>query len=141
MKLRNYLETSRDYTDKASNISRQLNFAGIGIVGLILFFNKSAGINNSIILLTLISISISLFTDFLQYAVGAFLWKNFYLNKINKGIKPDANVDFEEEDEWRKNRINIFYYVKFIFLVISYLLIIGLLVGYIIGNGFRLNII
>ena len=127
MKLRKYIENSRDYTEKASDIARQLNFAGIGIVGLILFSNREAEISNSFILFPLITISLSLFIDFLQYAVGAFLWKDFYKKKNNEGISADTDVNIEEEDEWRKKRINIFYYFKFILLVISYVLIVVLL--------------
>ena len=124
MKLRKYLENSRDYTKNASDIARQLNFAGIGIVGLILLSNKDAEINNSLILFPLITIAISLFIDFLQYAVGAFLWKDFYKKKINEGLSADTDVNIEEEDEWRKKRINGFYYFKFIFLVMTYILIV-----------------
>ena len=124
MKLRKYLENSRDYTDKSSDIARQLNFAGIGIIGLILLSNKETEISNTYILLPLITIAISLFVDFLQYAVGAFLWKDFYLKKISEGISADTDVDIGEEDRWRKKRINAFYYVKFILVVISYVLIV-----------------
>jgi len=124
MKLRKYIENSRDYTEKASDIARHLNFAGIGIVGLILLSIKNTEINNFYILLPLITISFSLFIDFLQYAIGAFLWKDFYIKKINKGISADADVNIEEEDRWRKKRINGFYYFKFILVLISYVLII-----------------
>lgn len=124
MKLRKYLETSRDYTEKASDIVRQLNFAGIGIVWLIFLSNKNSEISNFFILLPLITISISLLVDFLQYALGAFIWKEFYIKKINEGIKPDADINIDEEDQLRKKRINIFYYFKFILLIISYALIV-----------------
>ena len=124
MKLRQYLENSRDYTEKAGDIARQLNFAGIGIVGLILLSSREGEISNSFILFPLITIAISLFIDFLQYAVGAFLWKDFYKKKINQGISADADVNINEEDEWRKKRINGFYYFKFILLVITYVLIV-----------------
>lgn len=125
MKLRKYLENSRDYTDKASDIARQLNFAGIGLVWLILSLNKDAEISDLYILLPLITISISLFIDFLQYAVGAFLWKNFYKKKIEEGMSADVEVNIGEEDKLRKKRINIFYYFKFILLVISYVVIVS----------------
>jgi hypothetical protein len=124
MKLRNYLENSRDFTNKASHIARQLNFAGIGLVWLILLLNKDAEISNFFIIFPLITITISLFVDFLQYAVGAFLWKDFYKKKISEGINAQADVNIEEEDEWRKKRINIFYYIKFILMVISYIIIV-----------------
>jgi len=125
MKLRKYLENSRDYTKKSSDIARQLNFAGIGIVLLILLSSKDAEISDLYILLPLITISISLFIDFLQYAIGAFLWKDFYKKKIEEGMSADTEVNIGEEDKWRKKRINGFYYFKFILLVITYLLIIG----------------
>jgi hypothetical protein len=69
---------------------------------LILLSSKDAEISDLYILLPLITISISLFIDFLQYAVGAFLWKDFYKKKIEEGMSADAEVNIEEEDKWRK---------------------------------------
>ena len=124
MKLRKYLENSRSYSDKASDIARQLNFAGIGLVWLILSLNKDAEISDFFILVPLITITISLLVDFLQYAVGAFLWKDFYKKKINEGVSADADINIREEDVWRKKRINGFYYIKFILVLISYVIIV-----------------
>jgi len=123
MKLRKYLEDSRSYTEQASDIARRFNFAGIAILWLILSFKKDAEISNSLILLPLITILIALFLDFLQYAIAAFLWKNFYKKKIKEGIKDDEDVFFGEDDRWRRKRYNNFYYIKFILTVISFVLI------------------
>ena len=124
MKLSKYLEKSRDYTERASDIARQFNFAGIGIIWLILYSKEDVEISNCYILFPLITIITALFFDFLQYAFAAFLWKDFYKKKIKEGIETDEDAIIKEEDKWRRKRFNSFYYVKFILTVSSYILIV-----------------
>ena len=118
-----YLDNSRSYTEQASDIARQFNFAGIAILWLILSFKKDIEISNFFILLPLFTIMTTLLIDFLQYAIAAFLWKDFYKRKIKGGIKADEDVLIGEDDKWRRKRYNNFYYIKFILTVISFVLI------------------
>lgn len=130
MKLSQYLEKSRDYTEQTSNVARQFNFAGIVIIWLVLYSKEDVEISNCYILFPLITIITSLFFDFLQYAFAAFLWKDFYKKKIKEGIEADEDVIIKEEDKWRRKRFNSFYYVKFILTVISYILIVAALIKF-----------
>jgi len=127
MELQEYKKISQQYTSKASEIGRQINFAGIGIIWIIRTSNESLKLSNSIVLIPLILISLSLLFDFCQYFFGGVIWINFYRQKEKEGISKDADVLSEG---WRNKILYGFYYLKFIFMVFAYIFIIRALFSY-----------
>ena len=127
MELKEYKNKSHEYTAKASEIARQLNFAGIGIIWIIRTSNDNLELSNSVILVPLILISISLIFDFFQYFFGGVIWINFYRQKEKEGISRDSDVLSES---WRNRVLYFFYYLKFIFMLIAYIFIIKALFNY-----------
>jgi hypothetical protein len=124
MKLEKYKKKSHDYTAKASEIARQLNFAGIGIIWIVKTTFPELKLNDSLLLLPLTLIAISLICDFLQYLVGGIIWIFFYNSKIKAGI---SNTDDVQTTVWRSRVLYIFYYIKFTFMFIAYFFIIKIL--------------
>lgn len=127
MELKEYKKKSHEYTAKASEIGRQINFAGIGIIWIIRTSNETLQLSNAIVLLPLILISISLLFDFCQYFFGGVIWINFYRQKEKEGISKDSDVLSEG---WRNTILYTLYYLKFIFMIIAYTFIIRALFCY-----------
>lgn len=120
MELEKYKERSHLLTSKASEIARQLNFAGIGIIWIIKSSFPTIKLSDSELLLPLILISISLIFDFLHYAIGGLIWITFYNNKIKSGSSSDADI---KSAPWRKNLLYFFYYGKLILVFLAYIFI------------------
>lgn len=127
MKLEEYKKKSHEYTAKASEIGRQINFAGIGIIWIIKTSNNELNISSSTILIPLVLISISLMLDFCQYFFGGLIWINFYKEKEKQGLSKEFDVTSEE---WRSRILYWLYYLKFIFMTIAYIFIIIALLKY-----------
>jgi len=128
MELKNYKQKSHDYTSKASEIARQLNFAGIGIIWIIKTTFPELKLGSSELLIPLALIALSLLFDFLQYLTGGIIWILFYKKKEKEGISKD--FDLTVENEWRSQLLYVFYYVKFILMFIAYIFIIKTLFNY-----------
>ncbi|PKO99319.1 MAG: hypothetical protein CVU03_02260 [Bacteroidetes bacterium HGW-Bacteroidetes-2] len=127
MKLENYKKKSHEYTAKASEIARQLNFAGIGIIWIVKTTFPELKLSDSELLLPLVLIALSLVFDFLQYLVGGIIWIIFYNNKQKNGISNTADV---QTTKWRSRVLYTFYYIKFTLMFIAYLFIIKILFQY-----------
>lgn len=127
MELKEYKKKSHEYTAKASEIARQINFAGIGIIWIIRTSSDTLELSNSVVLTPLILISISLLFDFCQYFFGGVIWINFYRKKEKEGLSRDSDV---LSKTWRNKVLYGFYYLKFIFMVIAYIFIIKALFSY-----------
>lgn len=127
MKLEDYKKKSHEYTAKASEIARQLNFAGIGIIWIIKTTFPELKLSDSQLLLPLLLISISLISDFLQYLFGGIIWIEFYKSKEKRGFS--ATTDLKSA-EWRNKILYIFYYAKFALMFAAYIFIIKTLFIY-----------
>lgn len=121
MKLKEALKSYYKKSGTASNISRQLSFAGIAIIWL--FVNQDKGmisIPNELILPT-IFIVISLGCDLLQYVVGSLIWGAFHRIKEKEGIDSEAEVEVSPYLNWPSL---VFYWSKIIAVFIAYILIL-----------------
>jgi hypothetical protein len=127
MELKEYKNKAHEYTAKSSEIARQINFAGIGIIWIIRTSNETLELSNSIILIPLILISISLLFDFCQYFLGGIIWIDFYRKKEKEGVPKDSDVLSEN---WRNKILYAFYYFKFFFMIVAYIFIIKALFSY-----------
>lgn len=127
MQLKEYKSKSYEYTAKASEIGRQLNFAGIGIIWIVKTTFPELKLTDSQLLLPLVFITVSLVLDFLQYLIGGVIWIAFYKSKEKAGISQSEDV---KSREWRSRVLYVFYYVKFTFMFLAYLFIIKTLFTY-----------
>jgi hypothetical protein len=121
MELKEYKKKSHEYSGKASDLARQINYAGLGIIWIIISTNITViSLKNSLTLFPLILISISLFFDFAQYFIGGIIWIRFYKNNEKKGIGKNDDI---LSAKWRSNVLYFFYYSKFILTITAYIFI------------------
>jgi predicted SPOUT superfamily RNA methylase MTH1 len=134
MKLSEYKKVKNEYTSKVSEISRQLSLGGIAIIWI---FHKSDGSGGSIdrfLILPLISLSLGIVLDLLQYVVGGEIWKQYYKKqekKLLQEFKTNDKVDIDPERKAParlKTPIEVLYWSKVILLVFSYIMIIIFLI-------------
>ncbi|GEO08710.1 hypothetical protein [Segetibacter aerophilus] len=130
MKLSKYTEVIDTYTGKASEISRQITLAGIGIVWL---FKKTIGGSDVLdkrLIPALIFLGASALFDLLQYLIAGELWTSYYLKKRGEVIerlktKPETEQDPDTPAPMGTSRtIQVFYRLKMFCMVVAYLLII-----------------
>ena len=108
--LKDIKDDYEDLSGKASEVCRQLNFAGIGIIWI---FNQTVPesvspiinlINQqqinfpSALISPLILFCISLGLDLIQYVISTFIWYGIYLCKHKKNI--DDSTIMIEDPEW-----------------------------------------
>lgn len=127
MELKEYKSISHDYTAKASEIARQLNFAGIGIIWIVKTTFPELKLTDFQLLFPLILITVSMILDFLQYFIGGVIWIDFYKSKEKAGISKSADV---KSPEWRNRILYVFYYVKISSMFLAYIFIIKTLFTY-----------
>ena len=129
MKLKDCLENYYYYSEKASDITRNLGFAGIAIIWL---FKKN--IENSLsipsqLIPSAILIVIALSLDYLQYVVGTLLWGSYHRYKENKGTKQDDDFLASRYINWPALYL---FWGKFICISISYVIIICFLMSQVV---------
>jgi hypothetical protein len=123
MKLSEYKKVYENLSAKASDISRNLSFAGIAIVWI---FRQE--VNGKINISTCLKFGLlffvfSLLFDISQYLYGSILWKWFY-------FKHENNLDNLEEDPEVFGKAsynyltNFMYYSKILLLMVGYIFII-----------------
>ena len=124
MKLSEYKKKSDEYTSKASDIIRQMLLGAIGLVWL--FKETENGISriDQFLLYPLLTVSVGLVFDLMQYVVAGKIWKDFFV-KNEKYFKESMTPDPEIKAPRKFNRVIYFFYWGKIFLmVMTYLLII-----------------
>ena len=120
MKLSGYKKASEEYSGKASDINRNLLFAGIAIIWI---FKKdtNGGIDlPQFLLYPLLTFVIGLITDLLQYVDGYHLWHDFFRRHEKRGIS-------EETDVLDYNNLGVvisrYFWVKLTFTLFGYILL------------------
>lgn len=118
MKLSNIREAFEGLSGTASNINRQLCFAGLGIIWI--FNSKSNKIEVPKELYTpAIMFVVSLAIDIIQYLIQTFTWYIFYLyKKFHCKIKEEEE---SKESEWLNFVPWLLFASKIAFLVIGYI--------------------
>ncbi|WP_431162609.1 hypothetical protein [Flagellimonas beolgyonensis] len=127
MKLEQWKDTGRKYTEKASDISRTLVLSGIGIIWIIKTGDDTIQLENPLILYPLIGLALAVFLDFLQYLLGGVLWLQFYHQKGKEGVAESTEI---KGDTWRRDTIYVFFYAKFIVTLFAYLALFRALFHY-----------
>lgn len=126
-KLKDYLDDFDTYTSKASEVNRQLAFAGIAIIWL---FKNPEG-NKSLftheLITPLFCLIISLSLDLFQYLLGSIIWGIFFEIKerqINKGEIKDNDI---KANRILSYAITFFFVLKIIAMCIAYYFLLAYL--------------
>ncbi len=123
MKLSDYRETYYEFSGKASDVARQLAFAGIAIIWL---FKVQQGdvpkIPNELVL-PAITLSFTLAFDLFQYIAGTIVWGIFQWSKERQleDLSQDPEIESSAKLKWPQF---VFFILKLISLVLSYFFII-----------------
>ena len=128
MKLNDYRETYYEFSGKASDVARQLAFAGIAIIWL--FKIRQSGIPKipNELILPAITLSFTLAFDLLQYVAGTFVWGVFqwYKERQLEDLSQDPEIESSTKLKWPQF---VFFILKLISLIFSYCLIIKYLIN------------
>ncbi len=125
MQLKEYKNDSYEFTEKTSNIARQLSLAGIAIIWIfkITKFDKPL-IPEELIMPLSLFIS-SLFFDFIQYLVSSLIWFFFFtFHEYKNGGNTEADI---KSSEWLSLPGWVFFILKIIFLIYGYILLFNYL--------------
>ena len=125
MKLQDYRNDSYVFSGKASDLNRQLAFAGIALIWLFKKDVSGEPTISPVLIAAGILIVLSLTCDMLHYCVGWFTWYRFYRGKEDAGVSEDTELD---HDEGLVRPITAFFVAKIVFVVAAYVLILIFLV-------------
>jgi hypothetical protein len=117
VKLQDYRDTFYEYSGKASDLSRQLAFAGIALIWL---FKKDTISGPSIpheLLLPGIFIVLALALDMFHYCLGSLIWRRFYRKKEEAGADEERELD---HSVWLESPIYAVFILKIIFVFLAY---------------------
>lgn len=121
MKLADARETYYTQSAKASDVARQLGFAGIAIIWI---FNKGADDQvalPSLLIWAGLFIAIGLAADFLHYALAAAIWGAFHRMKERAGTPEDLVFLAPRQLNWPASTL---FWLKLTFILIGYMFII-----------------
>lgn len=93
MKLSDYQNTYYEFSGNASNVARQIAFAGIALIWI---FKKDSGTGFSLpneLLWPALFLIIGLTADLLQYISSSVVWGVFHRTNEARGYKPDDELD------------------------------------------------
>ena len=124
MKLAYLRERYSYYSGKASDIVRQLAFAGIALLWL---FKTEVDKQWKIpveLLPAATLVVLTLLLDFLQYVVGSMVWAGYNASKERAGTTEDADFLAPRPINWLTN---FFFWTKIVTTIIAYCLILRFL--------------
>ncbi|MGY4618583.1 hypothetical protein ACVWZ4_003810 [Bradyrhizobium sp. USDA 4472] len=124
MKLQDYRETFYTFSGKASDMNRQLAFAGIAIIWL---FKKEPMSGLTVpreLVFPGLLIAASLAVDMLQYCVASVLWRSFYRGKEKLKLAEDKEIF---HNEWWERPIWIAFWLKIVLILTAYYFLIQFL--------------
>lgn len=120
------IEDAKDYsTGKASDVGRQLGFAGIATVWL-LRDEQSARPFEITLLAALILLATALLVDFLQYVYCSWVWRGFYKKHFDEHNSDDVDVDIPDR---LTDSIYRFFWSKIAVLLIGYAFLMWAAIG------------
>ncbi len=131
MRLQDYRDAFYTFTEKASDLNRQLAFAAIAIIWL---FKKDVGGQPSIpvqLILPGILIVSSLVFDMLHYCVASIIWRGFYRSKENAGFRENAELS---APVWAERPIWLLFGAKISCAMAAYIIIGVFLFEILIGK-------
>jgi hypothetical protein len=120
VKLQDYRNDFYSFSGKASDVSRQLAFAGIAIIWL---FKKDSIPGTSIpheLLLPGIFIVVALALDIFHYCLGSIIWRVFYRTKEKEGVSERKELS---HSDWLERPIWAVFCLKIFFVFLAYIYI------------------
>jgi len=124
MKLSDYRETYYEFSRKASDIARQLAFAGIAVVWLFKVQKQDLPRIPEDLILLVFFLVLVLALDFLQYVFGTFIWGLFqwYQERQLNDVMKDPDLS---APSYLKTPQMICFVAKLLLLVIAYILLLA----------------
>jgi hypothetical protein len=120
MKLKEFRERSDKYTEKSSEITRQLSLAGIAIIWLFknaddkqILANIIKPILDPYLKFPLVFLVLALFFDLAQYILGGTIWIKFFRGKEKELKNETSDPDIKAPTNLRKP-IYFSYWAKII---------------------------
>ena len=131
MKLPDSLKAYREYSAKASDVSRQLAFAGLAVVWIFKTDVKNGGpkIPTEFVPATIVLI-LALTFDLFQYVSATVVWGIFNRGKEKAGTKLTDEFGAPRAINWPANS---FFTAKLIALAVAYGKLLCLLAGKLVG--------
>lgn len=114
-------QAKNEATGKASDVGRQLAFAGIATIWL-LREEESLRPFSSSLLAALVLLAVALLTDFLQYVYCSFVWRRFYNKHFDRHKSDDAKVDIPHS---LSGKIYLFFWFKIAALTCGYVFLLS----------------
>lgn len=114
-RLADIYQAKNDATGKASDVGRQLGFAGIATAWLLR--GEGAQPLDSALLYALTLLALALLVDFMQYVYCSIIWKAFYNEQFKKHRSDDVFVDIPDHLSERAYR---FFWAKIVLLFLGY---------------------
>jgi hypothetical protein len=137
MRLSEFKKVGENYTGKASDIVRQLIFAGIAIIWV--FKNKQEGQDtlDPFLIIPLLFLCLALIADLFQYIYGGHVWGKYYREQEAIAIKEyklDNTKPIDPDHKAPKNKskpIRALYTLKIWLTCIAFTFIIYFLIRHI----------
>jgi hypothetical protein len=123
MKIKEVRKHVDAFSSKASELSRQLAFAGIAVVWIFKNSGQNAIIPNDF-LLPLLLLVLTLVFDFLQYVLGSIEWTIFSHLQENKYNCDDEDQEVDSSSSWINLPHSICFYLKILTVVLGYIFIV-----------------
>lgn len=121
MRLSDVRQTYYDHSGKASEIVRQLGFAGIALVWLFKTGADGRWLVPRDLLPAAVCIAIGLSLDLLHYFVGAVVWGVYGRYRERCGTSEDEEFLVHPKLNWPAN---VFYFGKITFILVAYIVFI-----------------
>lgn len=125
MKINDVARAKDLFTGKASDVVRQLAFAGIAVIWLVRA-DKSPHPIPPYLVPVLALFSIALACDLLQYTIASLIWSVFYRKKLSENLA--ENTDFEEP-AWLPLPGYVLFTLKVITAVVAWVWLANYLIG------------
>jgi hypothetical protein len=119
MKLSEYRECYRDYSAKASELSRTLAFAGIALIWFFRLDVKPVPKVPNALLLPLCALVLALALELFQYAWASFVWWAFHRWHEYRLKDPDDDPELSHS-EWLSKPIHFLFWAKVACVLFAY---------------------
>lgn len=126
-KLKDYLDDFDTYTSKASEVNRQLAFAGIAIVWLFKNPEGDKYLFTHELIIPLFYLIISLSLDLFQYLLGSIIWGTFFEIKERQINRHEIKDNDIKANRILSYAITFFFFLKIIAMCIAYYFLLAYL--------------
>ena len=124
-KLQDYREAFYTFSGKASDLSRQLSFAGIALIWLFKQDRAGQPVIPPELILPSIFIVGSLALDMVHYVTASGIWYLFYRSKENANVKESTEL---KHSPWLDGTIMVLFAAKLMCVILAYLWILEFLI-------------